>query len=173
MPRRQVPKDSAEPEDKVGYGHPPKKHRFKKGKSGNPKGRPKGTRNILTDLREVFAMPLYIETERGRRKVSTQFGLLLRLRSMALKDNLRALTHAIELSLQYLVEEDSKAEGSQTDAEEQAILDAFVQVRLDELAAAKRAGVGAKKDKGAEAEEGSTEPKSEVAPPANDASGKR
>lgn len=28
-------------DDRVGYGHPPKQHRFKKGKSGNPKGRPK------------------------------------------------------------------------------------------------------------------------------------
>lgn len=27
--------------DKVGYGKPPKKHRFKKGQSGNPRGRPK------------------------------------------------------------------------------------------------------------------------------------
>ena len=28
-------------DDYVGYGHPPKKHRFKKGNSGNPQGRPK------------------------------------------------------------------------------------------------------------------------------------
>ena len=31
---------SAEP-DKVGYGNPPKHTQFKKGQSGNPKGRPK------------------------------------------------------------------------------------------------------------------------------------
>lgn len=31
---------------KVGYGRPPEAHRFKPGQSGNPKGRPKGTRSL-------------------------------------------------------------------------------------------------------------------------------
>lgn len=35
----------------VGYGKPPAKHRFKKGASGNPRGRPKGSRNQSRPLR--------------------------------------------------------------------------------------------------------------------------
>ena len=37
----------------VGYGKPPKNARFKKGQSGNPNGRPKGSKNISTIIAEV------------------------------------------------------------------------------------------------------------------------
>nr|MBA3241403.1 hypothetical protein [Acidobacteriota bacterium] len=34
----------------VGYGKPPREHRFQPGLSGNPKGRRKGARGLKTDL---------------------------------------------------------------------------------------------------------------------------
>lgn len=40
--------DKTDPKENVGYGKPPKEHRFKPGQSGNPAGRPKGSKNKPT-----------------------------------------------------------------------------------------------------------------------------
>lgn len=44
----------------VGYGKPPKHSRWKKGQSGNPRGRPKGTRGLKTDLHDELVATMEI-----------------------------------------------------------------------------------------------------------------
>jgi hypothetical protein len=46
--------ESDDPEYKVGPGHPPKEYQFKKGQSGNPKGRKKKTPSIAAEVRAIF-----------------------------------------------------------------------------------------------------------------------
>ena len=48
-----VGKDNLPIKYEVGYGKPPVEHRFQKGASGNPRGRPRGAKNNLISMRGV------------------------------------------------------------------------------------------------------------------------
>ena len=76
---------------KVGYKNPPLKSRFKPGRSGNPKGRPRGSRNMTTLLDEELRKPVSI-TEYGRsRKIPKGKAIVKRLAEKALNGDLKAL----------------------------------------------------------------------------------
>ncbi len=55
----------------VGFGRPPKHAQFKKGQSGNRKGRPKGTLNLASVLERTLREKV-VTNENGRRKVKTK-----------------------------------------------------------------------------------------------------
>ena len=59
------------PEYDVGFGKPPRHTRFRKGTSGNPKGRPRGTRNLATVLERTLKEKVVIN-ESGIRKTVTK-----------------------------------------------------------------------------------------------------
>ena len=56
---------------KIGFGKPPKQFQFRKGASGNPKGRPRGSLNRKTILSRALKEKIVI-TENGRRKRITK-----------------------------------------------------------------------------------------------------
>ncbi len=118
-PRGSKPKGSHE----VGYGKPPKEYQFMKGQSGNPKGRPKGTRNFQTDVRSTLDEKVPIKKDGKPRHVSTQEAALLRLREKALNGDARALDRLLALAQQYNSEE--QVTNTHLTTDDQAILDVF------------------------------------------------
>jgi hypothetical protein len=75
----------------IGYGRPPKIGRFKKGQSGNPKGRPKGVRNFQMEVADILRSRVTV-TEAGKPKsIGTVEAALMRLKEKALKGDQRAL----------------------------------------------------------------------------------
>jgi hypothetical protein len=76
---------------KVGYGNPPENTRFKKGQSGNPQGRPKGTLNMATVLERTLREKVVIN-ESGRRKTVTKLEAAIKqLTNKAASGDLKAL----------------------------------------------------------------------------------
>lgn len=52
----------------IGKGKPPKKNQFKPGQSGNPKGRPKGSKNVHQVLSKILKEKITI-TDAGKKMV--------------------------------------------------------------------------------------------------------
>lgn len=58
----------------VGYKKPPKEHRFKPGNNANPRGRPKGVKNLSTLVQEALNEKVTVQ-ERGRSRKMTKGGV--------------------------------------------------------------------------------------------------
>jgi hypothetical protein len=82
----------------VGYRLPPEETRFKKGISGNPRGRPKGSLNVATVLTRTLREKVAIN-ENGRRKTVTKLEAALKqLVNKAAAGDLRALRQLTALA---------------------------------------------------------------------------
>ncbi|WP_135502130.1 DUF5681 domain-containing protein [Roseovarius aestuariivivens] len=105
---------------KVGYGKPPKSGQFQPGKSGNPKGRPKGSLDFQTYVQEMLSKRVAI-TEGGKRKhVSALQATLMRLTEKSLKGDQRAMEKVLSLASDMAAELAAKQEEkalSKSDAE--------------------------------------------------------
>ena len=111
----------------IGRGKPPKHTRFKKGVSGNPKGRPRGRRDFSTEIDEILTARVVV-TENGKsRKVSSRMATLMRLREKALKGDGRAMDRLLELATQDELENRAAQSERALSATDEVILDRFAQ----------------------------------------------
>jgi Family of unknown function (DUF5681) len=113
----------------VGYGKPPLHSRFRAGQSGNPAGRRKGVRNLMTDVKRTLSTPIKVKEGGRTRKKSTQEGALMVLREKALRGDARALDRLIELAKLFNNDVAESGPAQPLEADDQAILDAYVAQR--------------------------------------------
>jgi Family of unknown function (DUF5681) len=106
------PGDGEGEDDRVGYRNPPKHSQFQKGRSGNPKGRPKGTRNLKTELHAELAEQILVREGDRTKKVTKLRAMVKALLAKALKGDVRAIAQIDTMSLR-----PSEADGPRTFAD--------------------------------------------------------
>ncbi len=114
----------------VGYGKPPVHTRFQPGQSGNPKGRPKGSKNIKTDLMEELGERVLVSESGRKRAVSKQRAMVKSLMAKALNGDTRSVQVILQLIERLLMQEDKGTVESALSADDRAILDDYLNRQL-------------------------------------------
>ena len=89
-------------DETVGYKRPPLASRFKKGQSGNPRGRPKGQLNFKTDLLDELSELIRINEGGKTRSITKQRALLKSLTARGIKGDGRAANIILKMVMNVL-----------------------------------------------------------------------
>ena len=115
----------------VGYGRPPTSSQFQPGQSGNPKGRPKGTRIASSMARDVLERN--VKVKRAWRKMTVRKAAYLRLAERAVAGDAKALDYLLALESEEHSPGSDQAETERSAAKDLAILQDFFDRRRPSL----------------------------------------
>ncbi len=110
------------PAGEVGYARPPRAHRFKPGESGNPKGRPKGSKNESTILHELLHRKIDVRQGGRTRKITVLEAILMRFTEDSLKGNTKSAAFLLN---RYGGMVSGESERPDMSSEDREILEAF------------------------------------------------
>ena len=88
----------ADQEYEVGYRRPPKRTQFKKGQSGNPKGRPKGARGLDTMIIEELKAKIIVSENGRSKKLKKAEAIVKQVVNKALTGDHKAISQVLTVS---------------------------------------------------------------------------
>lgn len=107
----------------VGYGRPPRATRFKPGQSGNPTGRPRGSKNESTILKELLNEKLSLRQPNGRiKKIPALEGIHRKQLEFALRGEVKSAAFVLN---RYAALVSGELQIEELSEDDRAVLDAF------------------------------------------------
>jgi hypothetical protein len=79
----------------VGYCKPPRHTQFQKGRSGNPRGRPRSSKSVTTILKKALLEPVIATVNGRKRKLSKYEALIIRFVNKAVEGDHRAVQYLL------------------------------------------------------------------------------
>lgn len=104
----------------VGYGKPPRATRFRKGQSGNPKGRPRKSLSLTESVRKAATKKVAVHTAEGTKRIRKLDALVEKTLNDALKGDQKALAVSFGLlrDVDLAQELEARAQASLTELED-------------------------------------------------------
>jgi hypothetical protein len=84
-------RSSGQPDYNIGKGKPPHHTRWKRGTSGNPGGKRKGTLNLETTFQEALIRPVTVTMDGKKKIISALDALVMRILDAGIKGDIKAI----------------------------------------------------------------------------------
>ena len=133
-PPRRRPEQSTAGTYAIGYGKPPRAHQFKPGQSPHPEGRPKGSKNEATIIREILGQKIKIREGGKIRRITVLEAMFRRFAEKSLAGDIRSATFILNRFNSVVLAVNSGG----LDHDDQALLQEFLEELETEIAAKKR-----------------------------------
>jgi hypothetical protein len=104
-------------DDVVGKGKPPQHSRFKKGQSGNPRGRRRGYKNVATLVKKALNERVTVVENGQRKRITKLEAILKQLTNKAASGDQRAIRLVLPLADDCMAHSDTETEKPMSQAE--------------------------------------------------------